>query len=137
MDRQAMRQRCPSSYVVGPATLMGFSFFIMADGYASVRREPSSSVAGLLWEIALDDIPALDDYEEVATGLYAKRQLPVETADGRTCQALVYVGRNTRPGMSRPGYMDAVLTAAESAGLPPDHLRTLRGFVPARSRLEG
>lgn len=130
-----MRQRCPSSVVVGPATLIGFGFFIMAEGYASVRREPRASVAGLLWDLAHADVPALDRYEDVAAGLYAKRLLPVWTAGVKLRQALVYVGRSTRPGAPLPGYMESVLAAAEECGLSQSHLRSLRAFMPRRSPL--
>ena len=130
-----MRQRCPSSLVLGPATLIGFSFFIMAEGYASVRREPQVYVAGLLWDLALADVPALDRYEDVTAGLYGKRLLPVRIENGKLRHALVYVGRSTSPGVPVPGYMESVVAAAEELGLPQGHMRTLRAFVPRRSSL--
>ena len=136
MDETAMRQRCPSSRPIGPGRLLGHRFFVSEDGYASVKREAGAAVHGLAWDLALADVPALDRYEEVAAGLYAKRLMPVR-AGSRIAPALVYVGRGTRPGVAAPGYMEAVVAAAEACALPRSHLRDLRGWLPGPRRSLG
>ena len=35
-------------------------------------RDPRRTIWGLLWDLALSDVPALDRYEGVAGGLYVK-----------------------------------------------------------------
>jgi hypothetical protein len=124
MDRDAMRARCPGSTPVGPARLARHRLVIMREGYASVMRDPRRDVWGLLWDLALADMPALDRYEGLAGGLYLKVMQPVLAPAGSR-RALVYVGRNAGPGLPRPGYMQAVIAAARSAGLPSDYISDL------------
>lgn len=129
MDRAAMAQRCPASRPVGLARLPRHRLVIMREGYASVLRDPRREVWGMLWDLALADVPALDRYEGVAGGLYAKVQQSVLSAAGAR-RALVYVGRNAGPGIPRPGYMEAVLDAARGAALPEPYLRELERLSP-------
>lgn len=124
MDVAAMALRCPVSRLIGSGHLRGYRFIIMREGYASVVRAPARIVWGVLWDLASDDIPALDRYEGVAGGLYTKATLPVRTPEG-VKRALVYLGGSTAPGRPRPGYLDAVLSAARAAQLPPAYIREL------------
>ena len=102
-------------------------FIVMREGYASVVRDGRHTVWGVLWELALADVPALDRYEGVAGGLYVKASQPVATAGG-VKRALIYLGRSTAYGVPKPGYLDAVLAAGEAAQLPVAYLRELRGW---------
>lgn len=128
MDAAAMALRCPVSRLIGRGRLPRHRFIVMREGYASVVRDPARLVHGVLWELALDDIPALDRYEGVAGGLYAKAYLPVRTSRGMR-RALIYLGRSTAPGRPRPGYLEAVLAAAEAAQLPAPYLREIGGWL--------
>ena len=56
MERAAMQKRCPHSRPLGPARLVRHRFFVCADGYASVARDPRRVVWGLLWDLALADV---------------------------------------------------------------------------------
>jgi hypothetical protein len=133
MDRAAMLKRCPRATPVGPARLMGHRFFVCADGYGSVARDPRGVVWGLLWDLALADIPALDRYECLATGLYGKSVQPVLTVKGPR-RAMLYIARSTLPGAPKADYMEGVLAAAADAELPEAYRRELESFVPnARS----
>jgi AIG2-like family len=134
MDRAAMLQRCPRSKALGPARLMRHRFFVCADGYASVARDPHRVVWGLLWDLALADVPALDRYESIATGLYIKTVLPVLAERGPR-RAMLYVARSTAPGVPKPAYMEGIVAAA--AELPEVYRRELVSLVPsARSAAE-
>ncbi|MCW6507192.1 gamma-glutamylcyclotransferase family protein [Lichenifustis flavocetrariae] len=133
LDRIGMAQRCPGSHVVAPARLADYRFFIMVDGYASLRPEQGAVVHGLLWQLAPDDLAALDAYEEIGAGLYRRLTLSV-MHDAGVADAIVYVGRSRETGESRPGYMENVLAAATLGGLPEAYLRELRGWLPATSR---
>ncbi|MEE7489999.1 gamma-glutamylcyclotransferase family protein [Methylobacterium oryzae] len=128
MDAAAMALRCPVSRLIGGGHLPGHRFIIMREGYASVVRDPRRTVWGVLWELARDDIPALDRYEGVAGGLYTKAALPVRTAGG-VKRALIYRGCSTAPGRPRPGYLEAVVAAARAAQLPPAYLRELGAWA--------
>ena len=128
MSTADMARRCPASRPLGPARLMRHRFFIMASGYASVARDPVRCVHGLLWELALADVRALDVYEEIARGLFFKATQPVITARGAK-RALIYIGARSEAGPPLPGYMEGVLAAATAWRLPAAYLRELAAFA--------
>lgn len=129
MDRDAMLQRCPASKPVGTGRLMRHRFMIFDEGYATVVRDPQRAVWGMVWDLALADVPALDRYESLSTGLYSKVIQPVVTGQGAR-RAVVYIGRNAKPGTPRPGYMEGIVEAAIHAGLPEDYVRSLGLWLP-------
>ncbi len=133
MDRVAMAERCPRSVAVGLARLPRHRAFITADGYFSIVRDPKRTVQGLLWDVPFADIPALDRYESVSSGLYTKISQPV-IIEGGSKRALVYVGRSGKPGKPKPGYLEGVLAAARDLGLPGDYLHELEHGEPAPRR---
>ena len=120
MDAAAMRGRCPKSQPLGVARLARHRFALMADGYATVVRDPNAQVHGVLYDLAQSDMPALDRYEDISRGLYAKANQPVLRANGSPVRALVYIGRAGAGAAAnrRPGYMEGVIGAARAAGLP-------------------
>ncbi|AWN42221.1 gamma-glutamylcyclotransferase family protein [Methylobacterium durans] len=128
MDAAAMALRCPASRLVGQGRLHRHRFIVMREGYASVVRDPARTVWGVLWDLALADIPALDRYEGVAGGLYAKASQPIAT-EGGVKRALIYLGRSTAPGVPRPGYLEAVLRAGEAAQLPAAYRKEMRAWL--------
>ena len=129
MDRNAMLRRCPASKPVGIGRLMRHRFIVFDEGYASVTRDPQRAVWGMVWDLALADVPALDRYESLSTGLYTKAIQPVVTGQGPR-RAIVYVGRSARPGAPKAGYMEGVIEAATHAGLPEDYVRSLGAWLP-------
>ncbi|QRM31233.1 gamma-glutamylcyclotransferase [Microvirga sp. VF16] len=129
MDQAAMLQRCPASKPVGIGRLMRHRFIIFDEGYASVMRDPQRAVWGMVWDLALADVPALDRYESLSTGLYTKVIQPIVTEHGPR-RAVVYIGRSTKPGTPLPGYMEGVVEAAKHAGLPEDYIRSLGIWLP-------
>jgi hypothetical protein len=133
MDRAAMAMRCPRSRMIGLGRLPRHRVFITADGYASIARDPRRTVLGVMWEVPFADMPALDRYESVSSGLYIKIDQPIVTESGAK-RALVYVGRSTKPGKPKPGYLESVLAAARDVGLPEDYLHELEYGEPAPRR---
>ncbi|MBF9234199.1 gamma-glutamylcyclotransferase family protein [Microvirga alba] len=129
MDQADMAKRCPGSKVVGVGRLMRHRFVIFDGGYASVVRDPQRAVWGVVWDLALGDVPALDRYENLSTGLYTKVIQPVLTPQGPR-RAIVYVARSAKPGTPKPGYMEGVVAAAEEAGLPKDYIHGLAALLP-------
>lgn len=128
MDAAAMAARCPGSRLIGQGRLNRHRFIVMREGYASVVRDPRATVWGVVWELALADVPALDRYEGVAGGLYVKAAQPV-TTDVGIRRALIYFGRSTAAGIPRPGYLEAVLAAAQAAQLPGPYIQEMRGWL--------
>ncbi|MGU3540344.1 gamma-glutamylcyclotransferase family protein [Methylobacterium sp. A54F] len=127
MDAAAMALRCPASTLIGQGRLQRHRFLIMREGYATVVRDPTRTVWGVLWDLALSDVPALDRYEGVSGGLYVKAYQPVVTGAGIR-RALIYFGRSTSAGVPRHGYLEAVVAAARSAQLPEDYIRSLASW---------
>ncbi len=129
LDTAAMAVRCPASKPVGPARLARHRFLIAKEGYASILRDPRRTVWGLVWDIPFADMPALDRYESVASGLYVKLMQPVITKTGSR-RALVYVARSVGTGQPRPGYLEGVTAAARAAGLPEDYIAEMEQWLP-------
>lgn len=138
MDEAAMRTLCPRARVLGTARLAHHRFALMGNGYASVRPTPEADVHGVLYELAASDNATLDDYEDVAGGLYVKAMLPVTRGDGSIQEALVYLGTDTTAGRAiHAGYMEGVATAARAFALPDVYVAALWALVPlAVPRLE-
>ncbi|WP_375407805.1 gamma-glutamylcyclotransferase family protein [uncultured Methylobacterium sp.] len=132
MDAGAMALRCPGSILIGQGRLNRHRFIVMREGYASVVRDASATVWGVLWDLKPADMPALDRYEGVAGGLYVKASQPVVTKGGIK-RALIYLGGSAVSGTPRPGYLEAVLAAAVAAQLPPPYLQEIQGWL-RRSR---
>jgi gamma-glutamylcyclotransferase (GGCT)/AIG2-like uncharacterized protein YtfP len=134
MDAAAMQTRCPRSKPLTTGRLVRHRFFIMQGGYASIIRDPRRDVHGVLWDLALADLRALDAYENVAGGLYRKVLQPVLRASGGSVRALVYVGHTTAAGAPLPGYMEQVVGAARVWALPQAYIRDLEGLAPGGLR---
>lgn len=132
MNRALMQSHAPEAKPLGIATLQGFRFLIMADGYASVERAASDVVHGVLWQITPHDRVTLDVWEDIEHGLYRAEMLPVRH-DGKQVTALVYIGRTDRPGLPQPGYIEAVIEAARDWKLPDDYVRFLEGWNDDRA----
>jgi hypothetical protein len=128
LDVAAMAQRCPRSRALGLGRLARHRVAIMKEGYATVVTDPAAMVHGLLFDLAFADVPALDRYEEVGSGLYQKITQPILRAGGGSVRAMVYVGRGGEA--PAPGYLEAVIAAALSVGLPADHIAYLRSLGP-------
>ena len=124
MNVDAMARRCPRSKAVGLARLERHRLAVMREGWLTAVRNPSSAVHGVLWDLALSDIPALDRHESLSQGLYIKLTQAIIAERGAK-RAIVYFGANSGPGVPRPGYMAEVLAAARSWQLPAAGLEAL------------
>ena len=124
MDVKAMGRRCPRSKALGLARLERHRLAVMREGWLTAVRNPSSAVHGVLWDLALSDIPALDRHESLSQGLYTKETQPVIAERGPK-RAIVYFGANAGPGAVRPAYIAEVLAAARSWPLPGEGVGAL------------
>jgi len=132
MDVEAMARRCPRSEPLGPARLMRHRLAIMREGWLTATRDANGAVDGVLWRVALADVGALDRYEGLADGLYAKAAQPVVVAGGAK-RALIYFGANDGPGVARADYIATVLAAARRWGLPGAAIARLERFAAEAS----
>lgn len=129
MDETAMAKRCPKSTSISPAVLHRHRIAMMAEGYVTIIRDPRAAVYGLLWNIALSDMRALDRYESLHTGLYSKLTQPVKRFGGDGVrplqQALVYVGNNNCWAPPEADYIQSILVQAARLGFPPAYISEL------------
>jgi hypothetical protein len=124
MSAGAMARRCPRSKALGLARLERHRLAVMREGWLTAVRDPRSAAHGVLWDLALADVAALDRYEGVPQGLYAKLMQAVIAERGPK-QAIVYFGANTGPGAPRADYMADVLAAARAWPLPAEGISAL------------
>jgi len=127
MSVKAMSGRCPRSKPLGQARLERHRLQVMREGWLTAVRDPRSSVHGVLWDLALPDVAALDRYEGLPQGRYAKVAHPVITERGPR-QAIVYFGANAGPGTARLDYLAEILEAARSWRLPEAAIAALEGL---------
>ena len=128
MDVNAMAHRCPRSKALGLARLERHRLAVMREGWLTAARNPSSAVHGVLWDLALSDIAALDRHENLSQGLYVKLTQAVIAERGPK-QAIVYLGANSGPGVPRPAYIAEVVAAARSWRLPAEAVEALERFA--------
>ncbi len=124
MSVGAMARRCPRSKALGPARLERHRLQVMREGWLTAAPDPRSAVHGVLWDLALSDVAALDRYEGLPQGLYSKVAQPVITPRGPR-QAIIYFGANSGPGFARPDYIAQILDAARFWRLPEDAIAVL------------
>jgi Gamma-glutamyl cyclotransferase, AIG2-like len=124
MDVNAMARRCPRSKALGLARLERHRLAVMREGWLTAARNPSSAVHGVLWDLALSDIAALDRHESLSQGIYTKETQPVIAERGPK-RAIIYFGANSGPGVLRPAYFAEVVAAARSWPLPGEGLEAL------------
>jgi hypothetical protein len=96
---------------MGMARLDGWRFRINQEGYATIIPDPSAYVLGVLWSLTRACEAALDDYEEIATGLYTKAYLELQGTP-----ALVYLATNALPGHPLAGCLAVIIAAAYRRG---------------------
>jgi hypothetical protein len=128
MIKNQMKSRCPGSELIGIAILAGYRFLINSRGVATIVKDPASRVYGMLWSISIENERALDFYEGVSSGLYAKNQVNVipATAEGEPVPAMVYIASDNKPGATRAGYLSAIIHAAERYGYPEEYVLELK-----------
>ena len=124
MDVGVMARRCPRSKALGLARLERHRLAVMREGWLTAVRDSHGAIHGVLWELALSDIAALDRHEDLSKGVYTKETQPVIAERGPK-RAIVYFGANSGPGVLRPAYIAEVLAAARSWPLPAEGLAAL------------
>ncbi len=136
MDAKAMAARCPQTRPLGRARLARHRLIITADGFASIAPDKRAFVHGVLYDLALADVAALDRYEEVARGLYAKTSQLVLREPVGSARALVYIARTCEEGPPAQGYLEGVIAAARDWRFPAPYLTFLENLSPDRRKTD-
>jgi hypothetical protein len=128
MDVGAMARRCPRARAVGRARLMGWRFVLAPSGFASVVPDRRGVTHGVLWDMPTGDMMALDRFEQVGQGLYAKRILPTLREPFGSVGAVVYICVDPTRGAAWRGYLDDIIAAARAHRLPLAYIDSLAAF---------
>jgi len=92
-------------------------------GFANVAPDPEGVVYGILYDIAEDDLSAIDHYEGATRGHYARESVEVFLADGSEIEAVAYIAcpEWIEDGLLPTGdYLNHLLAGAEY--LPPAYV---------------
>lgn len=98
LSKEAMRKRAPSARPIIAAVLPEHRLTFESNEpegtapafFANVRAHGESLVPGALYEIDEAGLSVLDEYEDVARGVYERWQSLILRADGRRESALLY-----------------------------------------------
>ena len=127
MASAGMEERCAAPAILGVATVPGYRFRIAKQGFGTMVPDPGSVVHGLVWSLTEDDLTALDRYEGVPEGHYARTTIAVPFG-GYRLEAQVYFAADSAPGRPQPGYLETIIQAARGLGLPPEYIADLEGM---------
>ncbi|MGD9656945.1 MAG: gamma-glutamylcyclotransferase family protein [Methylocystis sp.] len=132
MDAAAMAARCPRSRLIGRGRLAGFRPVLMRSGFVSVAPDRRMCVHGVLWDVAVGDVAALDRYEGVDHGLYAKKNFLILRESVGSVRALTYVGARPDFGAASRDYFEGVVAAARAQSLPGAYVDYLSSLTSDR-----
>lgn len=127
MDPRTMRRTVPEAKVIGPGRLEGFrlEFNVYSDrwqgGAANLEPDDDGHVWGVVWEMAPDNLEALDTYIGHPT-FYRREQVAVRVArNTEECQTyrVAHQRGYVRP---TPQYLARLRGAVRLQGLPPEAL---------------
>ena len=98
-------------------TLFRYRALISSLVARELRARYRGSVLGVVWSLTNACEAALDDYEEIATGLYTKASIKFQDTP-----VLVYLATNGLPGHPLAGYLEAIIAEAYRRGFDPAYI---------------
>lgn len=125
ISRDHMAKACPGSQFQGCAALSDMELIINEWGWATVVHSPGEVVHGALWTLTADCEAVLDTQENVGEGFYTKQCMVVVDANGQNQEVMVYVAACSEPGVPNPGYLESIVSWAESWGFPKHYREKL------------
>jgi len=137
MERHHMKRRCRSAKFVASATLRDYELnftgtsSMWGGGVADLNPAKGKVVEGVLWEITEADLKGLDAYEGYPK-VYVRRNVEVETPDGRKMEAFAYF--MARPGLYKAPsrrYLRLLVSGAEEHGLSDKYIMSLEAIRTA------
>ena len=127
LDEDQMGMRCPSSFPTYTATLPGYRLAFQGHsrgwggGVATVVRDPSADVIGMVYEVTLEDLSRLDRFEGHPV-VYRRGLMPVITSDGETRMVQVYRRTPAPPTTPSDDYFETIAAAYSRLGFDAEGL---------------
>lgn len=139
MSAAVMTAECPGHRFLGRARLPGHRVAFTrrsvrtGTGVADILADEESVVWGVLYELADEDLPALDR-KEGSGWAYARQDVRVLTEDGTSQGAIAYVVISKSPEPIEPSsvYLRRLLEAGRERGLPAGHLDAVERAAAGR-----
>ena len=120
--------QCPAAQPVGAAVLRDYELLFRSctgeNGLAAIAPHKGGKVHGLLWKITPECEHALD-IDETHSRLCEKREVTVQSRDGRELTAIAYETTNLWlvPAVPRIGYYNCILEGYRQNNLPTAALK--------------
>ena len=129
-----MQKRCPGCIFIAAARLRdhGVAFTRPwaawgGGGVADIQPAPGSTVEGVVWDITDAHRNSLDEYEEYPNA-YTRKDVVVETFDGRTLTAFAYVARPAGAHQPQRRYLRQLVEGARAHKLSPAYVAFLEAI---------
>jgi hypothetical protein len=123
-----------------PAVLKGFRLVCnipshyRRGGIFNLQPDPAGAVHGVVYELHPGDAISAKMIKEGESTSYLLAVNSVQTAKGKTHQALILHAEATSKSLTpSPGYLDVVVRAARRHGLPIEWIATLRSMAGTTS----
>ena len=131
MDPRTMMDRCPHSPLHCIGWLQGWRLTFGGEEYgwdgslSTIVEDPLEQVFVAVYDVTDEDVAQMDDWENVATGLYRKTRVRIATMLGELV-AWTYVLDAYEGGLPSASYLGILSDAAEAADAPVDYVKALR-----------
>lgn len=131
MDPDRMAERAPHSpmrdcgWLVGWRLTFGGEDVSWDGAMCTIVEDAASQVYVVLYELAPEDAPGLDEWEGAGLDLATRIHVPVETLSGPVT-ALVHVLTAYEGGLPTARYLAMLADAAEAGGAPDDYVADIR-----------
>ncbi|MCX8093903.1 MAG: gamma-glutamylcyclotransferase [Candidatus Goldbacteria bacterium] len=128
MNHKQMQERCPEAKFICKGILKGYGF--VYDGYSSKRngavanivKNEKKQVEGGIFLISEQNEKALDKKEGYPINYY-KKDVYIQTEEGETIQALVYLREPQKPGQPSEEYRNTILEGAKNCNLSEEYIK--------------
>ena len=131
LDPARMVERCPHSPLQTNGWLTGWRLTFGGEEHgwdgalATIVEDPLDQVFVAVYDVADEDVPALDGWESADSGLYRKTKVRVSAMGGEVL-AWTYVLDAYEGGLPSASYLGVIADAAEAADAPADYVAALR-----------
>ena len=133
LDVEEMRRFCADARPEMTGTItgwnVGFARHSAEGGGCQLLPAPGGTVHGLLYEMPGDALERLDAISGVPTGLYARIDVEVVTANGVVPAITYVIPSPLGPFAPSPAYVRPILEGARALDLPADYIATLEAAI--------